>query len=336
MEKYGDERKTKVMKGGVKSISIEDTIPDEENVLVLTAGGYLKRASPSEYKKQKRGGVGVVDLNTKEEDFVTTFLTASTHSDLLFFTNRGKAYQMKMYEIPEGKRATKGKSILNFLSLTSDEKVTSVRAMPRTFWEGETSLLMVTKNGIAKKVAAESFRDVRRSGLIAIKLSKNDALVASLFAEKGDTVVLATKNGQSIRFKESDIREMGRSAAGVHAIKLDRGDVVIGASAVRKDNKRAELLAITASGYGKKTPLEEYKVQRRGGGGIKTAKVSSKTRELIAAYVLSDEEELIVISKKGQVIRLALKEIPSLGRSTQGVRIMKLRAGDSIAALICL
>lgn len=335
-EKYGDDRRTKIIKTGIKSISVEDMIPDEENVLVLTSGGYIKRTSPTEYKKQRRGGIGVIDLNTKEEDFVTMFLTASTHSDLLFFSDKGKVYQIKMYDVPEGRRATKGKSIMNFLSISGDEKVTSVLAMPKQAKQKDSSLLMVTKNGIAKRVSAESFHDVRRSGLISIKLSGGDELVAARLTEKGDEAILATAKGQSIRFKDSDIREMGRAAAGVHAIKLSKGDSIVGTSIVKKGTN-PELLVLSKTGYGKKTKLSEYKVQKRGGSGIKTMKVTPKTGGVIASHVVDGgEEELVVMSQKGQVIRTDLKEIPTLGRQTQGVRIMKLRSGDGIAALICL
>ena len=335
--KYGDDRKTKVMKHGAKILNVEDLIADEENALVLTAGGYIKRTSPDEFRKQKRGGVGVVDLDTKEEDFVTTLLTASTHSDLLFFSDKGKAYQIKMYDLPEGKRATKGKSIMNFISLEAEEKVTSILPMPKDTKVSELSLLMVTKNGTAKKVKAESFHDVRRSGLIAITLSDDDELISVSFTGKGDTVITATSKGQSIRFKESDIREMGRNAAGVRAIKLGKNDKVISAHVVKKEAKEPALLVISANGFGKKTEMKEYKVQKRGGSGIKTGKMTSKTGDLIAAQVVTEEqEEVVAISQKSQVIRVDVKEIPFLGRQTQGVRIMKLREGDKIASLICL
>ncbi|MFM2357374.1 MAG: hypothetical protein RJA61_111 [Candidatus Parcubacteria bacterium] len=336
-EKYGDDRKTKVIKHGVQSISDEDLIPDEENALVLTSGGYIKRTSPDEFRKQKRGGVGVVDLDTKEEDFVTTLLTASTHSDMLFFTDRGKAYQIKMYELPEGKRATRGKSIMNFLSLDAGEKVTSVLPMPKDTKNKSLSLLMVTKQGNAKKVKAESFHDVRRSGIIAIRLDKGDELISVSFADKKDDGIIVTSRGQSIRFKESDIREMGRGAGGVRGIRLGKNDFVVGAQIIKSDLKNPSLLVITANGYGKRTDLSEYKVQKRGGSGIKTANITSKTAELISAQVVSDEEaEIVAMSQKSQVIRTGLNEIPRLGRQTQGVRIMKLREGDRIASLICL
>lgn len=346
--KYSDERRTKIVKGGVKEISDEDLVPEKETMLVLTAGGYVKCTDPSEYRAQKRGGVGVIDLETKEEDFVTMLVSGSTHSNMLFFTNAGKAYQMKMYDIPEGRRATKGKSIMNFLPLGAEEKVTSILAMParnaahnaaggpKEKELGPTSLMLVTKDGTAKKMASVSFKDVRRSGIIAIRLDKGDQLVSALMTEKGDEVMIATANGQSIRFKESDVREMGRTAGGVTGIKLGKGDEVIGVDVVKKAGEKGAFLSMSANGFGKKTDLEEYKVQKRGGSGVKTAKVTPKTGKLIVARVLVDEQELVAMSKKGQVIRTALKDIPTLGRQTQGVTIMRLRAGDGIASLACI
>jgi DNA gyrase subunit A len=337
-EKYGDDRRTKIVKGGVKMLNPEDLIANEESVLVLTQGGYVKRTNPGEYRTQKRGGVGVIDLNTKEEDVVTTLLTTSTHSDLLFFTDKGKVYQSKMYDIPEGKRATKGKSIMNFLALTGEEKVTSVLAVRKEDWEGERSLMMVTRDGVAKKSDAGSFKDVRRSGLIGINLGDNDALISARFVDKGDEVSLITLKGQSIRFKESDVREMGRTAAGVRAVKLGKGDRVVSCDVLRKDMKDAEILVVMENGFGKTTPAKEYKVQKRSGSGIKTAKITTKTGDVIGAAVVLKEDraegELIVMSKKGQVIKLPLKDVPSLGRQTQGVKVMKMRPGDSIASIV--
>ena len=337
-DKYGDERKTRIIRHAVRAFSEEDLIPDEESVLVLTKGGYVKRTNPDEYRKQKRGGVGVIDLDTKEEDFVSIFLTATNHNDLLFFTDKGKVYQIKMYEIPEGRRATKGKSIMNFLSLSADERVTSILPMPKDVKKGSgLSVLMITKRGTGKKVAAANFHDVRRSGLIAIKLAKGDELVSVCFTNKGDSVSIVTNKGQSIRFKESDVREMGRGAVGVRAIRLGKSDDVISADVVAKDEKNASILVVSENGYGKKTAIKEYKIQRRGGTGIRTAKVTPKTGLLMIAKVITEDfMELVAISKKSQVIRTDLAQIPSLGRQTQGVRIMKLRDNDSIASFVCL
>jgi DNA gyrase subunit A len=353
--KYGDDRRTKIVKHGVKDFNPEDLIADEESVLVLTKGGYVKRTDPSEYRKQKRGGVGVVDLDTKEEDFISHLVFATTHNDLLFFSDKGKAYQVKMYDIPEGRRATKGKSIMNFLSLAEGERVTSILPMPKNKKEAEgLSLMMVTKNGTGKKTSAKHFKDVRRSGLIAITLDAGDELISASFVSKNDEVVIATKEGQSIHFKESDVREMGRNAAGVRVIRLSEedakkrfaqkgapkealADAVISADIVSKDAKNPSLFVMGANGYGKKTELSEYKVQGRGGSGILTMNVTPKTGELIAAKVVTDDDtEIVAMSKKSQVIRVDIKEIPTLSRATQGVRVMKLREGDSLASLICL
>jgi DNA gyrase subunit A len=334
--KYADERRTKIIKHGVKNISVEDLVPDDDSVLVLTKGGYIKRTNPDEYKQQKRGGVGVVDLNTKDEDFVQIFLHTTTHSDLLFFTNKGKAYKIKMYEIPEGKRATRGKSIMNFISLSPEESISSVLAMPKESKKNDLSIMMVTGQGVAKKVDAASFHDVRRSGIIAIKLHDNDNLVSASFVKKDDDTVVVTTEGQSIRFKEKDIREMGRNAAGVRAIKLGKKDAVIAALTVSKEFANNNLLVFSENGYGKQTPLEEYKIQNRGGSGIKTAKVTDKIGKIMSAAIVTDEtNEVVAMSQKGQVIRVDVDEIPILGRQTQGVRVMKLRDGDKIATMIC-
>ena len=337
-EKFGDDRRTKIVKGGVKQINPEDLIPDEESVLVLTKGGYVKRTNPAEYKVQRRGGVGVVDLNTKEEDIVTTLLTTSTHSDLLFFTDAGKVYQSKMYEIPEGRRATKGKSIMNFLPLNAEERVTSVLAVRKEDWEGDWSLLMVTRDGIAKKSDAAVFKDVRRSGLIALTIKDGDRLIAAQFVGKGDEISLITKKGQAIRFPESDIRQMGRTAAGVTAMKFSKGDMIVSADVLKDGAKDREVLVVTENGFGKTTPAKEYKTQKRAGSGIKTLKMTSKTGEIVRGLIVTAEEkkegELVIMSKKGQVIKLPLKQVPTLGRDTQGVKVMKMRAGDTIASVV--
>ena len=338
-EKYGDDRKTKIVKGAAGVISEEDMVADTEQVLVLTSGGYVKRTNPDEYRKQKRGGVGVIDLDTKEEDFVTKFLTTSTHSDLLFFSDLGKAYQLKMYDLPEGKRSTKGKALVNFLQLSDTEKVNSVLPMRKTQKEGERALMLITKQGTAKKMDAVAFHDVRRSGLIAIRLDKGDELMSALLVEKGDDVMLVSAKGQSIRFKESDIRAMGRTAGGVRGMKLAGGDSIVSADVIKKSQKGVEVLVVSKNGYGKTTPEDEYKTQTRSGSGIKTMNVTPKTGPVIAAQVVdrnNEAIEIVVVSQKGQVIRTDLQEVPSLSRSTQGVRIMKLRDGDSIASFVCL
>ena len=331
-KKYGDDRRTKIVKGGVKAMSMEDIIPDEPAMITLTKGGYIKRTNPSEYKKQKRGGVGVIDLSTKDEDFVRRFVEGSTHDSVLFFSDKGKVYRTRMYEIPEGRRATKGKSIMNVLPLTQDESITSVLIVPKKN-DATESFMMVTRGGTVKKVSADQFEDVRKSGIIAIKLNGDDRLIAALPVSKKQSVAIVTQKGQSIHFPETDVRTMGRTAAGVCGIKLGKGDRVIGADVIR-DEKKAHLLVVTDRGYGKCTKIDEYKLQKRAGSGIKTANVTSKTGPVIAALAIVHDEmsEMIVASKKGQVIRTELAQVPVLGRATQGVRIMKLREGDAIAA----
>ena len=332
-ERLGDARRTRIVKGGVKNMSEEDLVAEGPAMLTLTASGYVKRTNPAEYRKQNRGGVGVVDLNTKDEDFVTIFLEGSTHDHILFFTDKGKVYQTRMYDIPEGKRATKGKSIMNVLPLAQDERVTSIVAMPKDMKSKAqaTAFMLVTEGAVAKKVQAQQFADVRRSGIIAMSLQKDDKLIAALPVMKGSTVILTTSRGQAIRFKESDIREMGRTAGGVRAMKLGSKDTIVGADVAHTDD--GEFLVVTNLGYGKRTKIREYKIQKRGGSGIKTANVTPKTGPVIAGRVVNTEmSEILVASQKGQVIRTELAQVPSLSRVTQGVRIMKLYEGDKIAA----
>ncbi len=333
-DKYGDARRTKIVKHGIKNFNPEDLIAEEDAVLVYTKGGYIKRTNPEEFKTQKRGGVGVVDLDTKDEDFITMTLTASTHADLLFFTDKGKAYQIKMYDIAEGKRATKGKNVMNYIQLTENEKVTSILEVPKGSSHNEIGLMMITKKGTAKKCTLSSFKDVRRSGIISIRLDDGDELVNTVLVKSEDSVILTTSNGQSIRFNESDVREMGRTAGGVIGMLIDKGDSIMSAQAINKNDKKSKLLIITEKGYGKMTPLSEYKVQKRGGSGIKTVKVTDKTGKLITAKVIQDEEgEILAVSRQSQVIKTEVKTIATSGRDTQGVKVMKLRDGDSIASL---
>lgn len=335
-KRYGDERRTKIVKHAAGSISVEDLIPEELSNLVLTRGGYIKRSKPEAYRIQKRGGSGVMEVTTKEEDSVQILLQANTHDDLLFFTDKGKAYKTKMYELPEGKRATKGKSIINFLPLASDEKVTSVLVMDDENAK-KTFLAMVTKKGTVKKVLTSSFKEVRRNGIIAIKLQKDDQLGWAHLVAPSDHLILVTNKGQAVRFKESDVRVMGRTAGGVRAIRLKPSDELVGADVVSPREKDTFLLAVSKNGFGKKTNIKQYRLQKRGGSGIKTYKITAKTGQLVAAKVIGSEtEELIAISEKGQIIRTRLAEVSESGRQTQGVRIMRLKEGDSLASITCL
>jgi DNA gyrase subunit A len=336
-KKYGDERKTKIVKHPAKSLSAEDLVSEEEVAIVLTRSGYVKRSSPNVYRVQHRGGKGVIDISTKEEDFVTAFTIANTHDDLLLFTDKGKAFKIKVFELPEGKRAGKGKPIINFISLNAEEKVTSILVLPKNLKKEEASLVLITKNGVIKKVSAAHFEDVRRSGILALRLQKGDELDWAHLVFKGDHIILVTSKGQAIRFKESDARLMGRTAAGVKAMRLKKGDELIGSDVIGTKDKDLSLLTMSKSGYGKKTNLKSYRLQKRAGSGIKTSKVTEKTGVLTSAKVLHLEtEEMIVISQKGQAIRLSISEVPELGRQTQGVKIMAVAPGDSIASLTCL
>jgi len=336
-KEFPEGRRTRVISGAAKTISQEDTVPEEEAVIVITQDGYVKRVNPTEYRTQKRGGKGIIGATTKEEDIIAQFVSVNTHDDLLFFTSLGKVYQTKAYEIPEGKRVAKGKSIVNFLMLSPEEQVTSMLAFPKKGAPANQALAMITRAGSIKKTAAQFFAAVRHSGIIAIKLQKGDALGWVRLVETGDELILATQRGAAIRFKEKDVRLMGRASAGVRAMRLKKNDRIVGADVIKKGAAGLELLAVSQHGFGKKTALKEYKIQRRGGSGIKTMNVTAKTGALVATRAIhAEESDLIAISKKGQVIRTPLKDISTLGRATQGVRIMKLDPGDEVASITTL
>ncbi|MBI3335308.1 MAG: DNA gyrase subunit A [Candidatus Portnoybacteria bacterium] len=341
-EKYGDERKTKLIKSSPKEFSEEDLIAEEEVVVVLTRGGYIKRIKPDSYRMQKRGGKGLIGIETKEEDVVEHLLATSTHAELLFFTNSGKVYQVRTYEVPEGTRISKGKAVFNFLSLSQTEHITSILAIPKAKkgLKSEGYVVMLTKDGVIKKVASSAFESVRRSGLIAITLSEGDELGWARLTQGSDELILTTEKGQAIRFSEKDVRAMGRQAAGVTAIRLKKEDKVVGMDVIENakiKNQNIKLLVVMENGFGKQTLLKQYKKQRRGGSGVKTAKVTPKVGNVVGARIPDEEEfELIAISKKGQVIRTELATIPSLSRATQGVRIMRLEEGDLIASMTTL
>ena len=328
---YGDKRQTVIIKGKAGEISIEDLIKEEEAIITLTKSGYIKRMNPDEYRKQKRGGVGTVGMKTREEDEIDHFLSVNTHDTLFFFTDSGKVFRTKAYEVPEGVRINKGRGIMNFLEIAPSDKILSILALNK---KEDTSgyLIMVTKNGITKKTKLKEFENVRRNGLIAINLRKDDLLCEVERINKGDDILLATQKGMSIRFKESDVRAMGRQASGVIGIRLKPKDKVIGMVFVSKENEDAGLLVLSENGYGKITQMGDYKVQRRGGTGVKISKVTKKTGETVKPQIITNQEDLIVISQKGQTIRTKISSIPRLGRDTQGVKVMRLRAGDKVAS----
>jgi DNA gyrase subunit A len=336
-EKFGDERRTKVIKSGVGEFRQEDLIPDEEAIITITEQGYIKRMDPNVYKVQKRGGKGVIGAVTKEEDGIKKVLAVMTHDDLLFFTDSGKVFQTKAYEIPTSSRVAKGQSIVNFLQLSQEETVTAI--VPFIKEDNFKYLLMTTELGTIKKTPMEDFANVRRSGLIAINLSEGDTLKWVEATTGEDEIIITTAKGQAIRFKEKDVRPMGRSATGVRGIKLRKDDRVVGMDAVFKNQKGNQLMIITENGYGKRSDLKAYKIQKRGGSGIKTANVTSKTGNVVGANIVNMdeiEEDLILSSGKGQIIRIPLKSVPTLGRATQGVRVMKPQSGDKVAATTVL
>ncbi len=354
---YGDERRTKIVKGAVSEFKEEDLIPDEETVIALSYGGYIKRVNPSLYRTQKRGGKGMIGMETKEEDVVEHFVAASSHANILFFTDKGKVFQTKAYEIPEASRIARGKAIANILDVSPQDKITALVDVKEKLGkknpargearnerqtgkkaEGDTYLIMATKNGIIKKVNVDEFNTVRRTGTQAISLKGSDMLKWVRISHGNDEVVLLTKSGKAIRFNEKQIRAMGRTATGVKAITLKGGDEVVGVDAIPEgEETKYELLVMSQNGYGKKTSLEEYRAQGRGGQGVKTYKVTDKTGKLIASLLINATlEDLIAISKKGQVIRTKLSSVPLLSRATQGVRIMRCAPGDVIANIVCL
>ena len=338
-EKYGNPRKTKIFKNAVDKFSQEDLIPDENVIVVITKDGYIKRLAPDTFKTQARGGKGVAGVTTKEEDTVESLFATTTHKDLLFFTTRGRVFQLKAYEIPVASRTAKGQAIVNFLQLAPGEKVSAVLSLADL--SSYKFLVMATRGGTIKKVALDQFDNVRRSGLITIKLKNEDVLEWVKPSTGKDEIVLTSAVGQAIRFKETNLRSMGRTAGGVRGIRLKKNSDVIGMDVVNTNNNKGFVFALSANGTGKLTSLKNYKVQGRGGSGVKTIKLTAKTGQLASAFIIDPANlpegtngDLLIISGKGQVIRLPLKSVPRLGRDTQGVRLMRLKeAGDEVASV---
>lgn len=329
-DKFGDERRTAVVSHGVKEFNIEDLVPNEEALVMMTRDGYIKRTEPDTFKVQARGGKGIIGLTTKEEDSVLFMFTTLTHNDVLFFTSKGRVFQLKAYEIPQASRIAKGTPIVNFLQLIGGEQISAI--LPLDKLSSSKYLFFATEKGLVKKVELSAFANVRRSGLIAIKIKEDDKLIWAKPTSGSDHIQLVTAQGQAIRFKETDVRDMGRNAAGVNGIRLHKNDRVIGMGVAKTDKEKLrkyQILTIMASGYGKRTEFGLYKVQGRGGSGIKTAKITDKTGELTNAFLLNEESmidrDIIIISDNGQVIRVPFKSISVLGRDTQGVRIMRFK-----------
>ena len=328
-QKYGDERKTKIV-AAEGDINVEDLIKEEQTVVALTHFGYIKRMPIDTYRSQKRGGKGITGISTREEDFVKQIFTASTHDTILFFSNKGKLYRLRGYEIPEAGRTAKGTAIVNLLRLDNGEKISAV--IPITNFEDGKYLLMATKNGLIKKTALKDFDSTRKTGLLSITLKDDDELIDVRLTDGEDNVVLVTSKGLSITFDEKDVRPVGRSAQGVIGIRLDDKDFVIGMESIIA-SKDATLLAITEHGFGKRTELSEYRVQNRGGRGVITYKVTPKTGNIVGIRIANGDEDVMMITDKGTIIRLKVEEISILGRATQGVTLMRTNDGGKVVSI---
>ena len=326
-EKFGDERKTKIV-AAEGEIDVEDLIKEEQSVIALTHFGYIKRMPIDTYKSQKRGGKGITGMTTKEDDFVKQIFTASTHDTILFFSNKGKLYRLRGYEIPESGRTAKGTAIVNLLSLDAGEKISTIIPI-QNFAEGKY-LLFATRNGLIKKTALTEYNSARKTGLLAITLKDEDELIDVRLTDGEDNVVLVTKQGMCITFSERDVRPIGRVSQGVIGIRLDEDDSVIGMESIIQGSN-ATLLAITENGFGKRTELDEYRVQTRGGKGVITYKITPKTGVIVGIKIVNEEDDVMLITDTGTIIRINVKDISVLGRSTQGVTLMRTNEGKVVS-----
>ena len=324
-ERYGDARRTDIIKD-YKEFSMEDIIAEEDVVVTISHNGFIKRFPVSGYRRQLRGGKGVTGAGTKEDDFIEHMFIASTHNYILFFTDKGRCYWLKVHEIPEGGRASRGRSIINLLEKEKEENITAFVSVKE--FSDDKYLVMATEQGTIKKTVLSAYSNVRKGGIIAINLNKDDRLIEVKRTEGNNDLVLGTRNGMAIRFNEKDVRDMGRTATGVRGIKLGKGDVVVGLIVV---SRASTILVVTDKGFGKRSDLEDYRIIHRGGKGIITVKTSDKNGKLIAIREVNDNDELVIITKNGMVIRQSVKELRVMGRNTQGVRLIRLNEDDSIA-----
>lgn len=329
-EKYGDPRRTELLVGEVLSLEDEDLIEEEEVVVTLTNNGYIKRVSQTEFRSQRRGGRGVQGMGMHDDDFIKILLSASTHDTLLFFTDNGKVYKAKGYEIPEYSRTAKGIPIINLLGIDNQEKIQAIIAVRGHNNQDEQYLFFTTKLGTVKRTSASAFANIRQSGLIAINLRENDQLVSVMSTIGQDIILIGTHNGYSVTFKETDVRDMGRSAAGVRGIRLREGDHVVGADILTEDS---QVLVITENGYGKKTKASEYPVKGRGGKGIKTANITEKNGPLAGIATVDGSEDILAISNNGVIIRFGVDSVSQTGRATLGVRLMRMEQDAKIATM---
>ena len=329
-EKYGDERLTKIV-AAEGELNEEDLIKEEQMVVAFTHFGYIKRMPIDTYKSQRRGGKGITGIATREEDFVKQIFTTSTHDTVLFFSNKGKLYRLRGYEIPEAGRTAKGTAIVNLLSLDAGEKISAI--IPISNFEDGKYLLMATRNGLIKKTALQEYNSTRKTGLLAITLKDDDELIDVRLTDGEDNVVLVTSKGMCITFDEKDVRPVGRSAQGVLGIRLDEDDFVIGMESILADNKKATLLAITENGFGKRTELDEYRVQNRGGKGVITYKITPKTGNIVGIRVTNEDDDAMLITNSGTIIRIKVKDVSILGRATQGVTLMSTSENEKVVSI---
>ncbi len=329
-EKYGDERITKIV-AAEGEFNEEDLIKEEQMVVALTHFGYIKRMPIDTYRSQKRGGKGISGISTREEDFVKQIFTTSTHDTVLFFSNKGKLYRLKGYEIPEAGRTAKGTAIVNLLSLDAGEKISAI--IPITDFEDSKYLLMATKSGLIKKTPLQEYNSSRKTGLLAINLKDDDELIDVRLTDGQDNVVLVTSKGLCITFDEKDVRPVGRSAQGVLGIRLDEDDLVIGMESILAENKNVTLLAITENGFGKRTELDEYRVQNRGGRGVITYKITPKTGNIVGIRMAAEDQDVMLITNSGTIIRINVKDVSILGRATQGVTLMRTNDNEKVVSI---
>ena len=323
-ERYGDERRTELIdiEG---DLSIEDLIADEEMVITISHAGYVKRLPMDTYRSQNRGGKGITGMKTREEDFVEHLFSASTHSYILFFTNRGKCYWLKVWEIPEAGRTARGKAVVNLLQLDQGESIAAF--LPIRTFDDEHHILMVTRGGLVKKTVLSAYGNPRRNGIVALNILEGDALIEALLTDGDNDIVIASRNGQAVRFHESDVRTMGRGAQGVRGIRLGEGDRVVGMLASGRDTT---LLSVTENGYGKRTDIENYRLTRRHSKGVSNIRTSERNGPVVSIHAVSDEDELMIITTNGLIIRLPVRDLRPIGRNTQGVRLINLGEGDRV------
>lgn len=325
-DRYGDERRTEII-ADYKEFSLEDIIAEEDVVVTISHQGFIKRFPVSGYRRQGRGGKGVTGAGTREDDFIEHMFVASTHQYILFFTDRGRCYWLKVHEVPEGGRTTKGRSIVNLLEKDKDDNITAFVAVKE--FRDDQYLVMVTEQGTIKKTVLSAYGNVRRGGINAINLVSGDRLIEVKMTDGNSDLVIGTKNGFAIRFNEKNVRDMGRTATGVRGVRLGKGDNVVGLLVIKRQG--VSILVVTEKGYGKRSDINDYRITNRGGKGVITVKTTEKVGKMIAMMEVTDKDELVIISTKGMVIRQNVKDIRVMGRNTQGVRVIRLNDGDSIA-----